>query len=149
MAVTVLRNIVIYSVIMFHANASLIFFVSEIVDNTMYTCQSHIFIAPFLEFRNTKSFWSGSLPNDLLKKSFCTYFCIRHWSRFLPVLRFPLPIFIPPIVPKLPLSIIWGWYNRLIVAAVPSGLSLTQLRIIIIKNNISVLSVQIIRTNFV
>jgi hypothetical protein len=27
-------------------------------------------------------------------------------------------------------SIIWGWYNRPVVAAVPSGLSLTPLRII-------------------
>jgi hypothetical protein len=29
---------------------------------------------------------------------------------FLRVLRFPLPIFIPPISPPSP--IIWGWYNR-------------------------------------
>jgi hypothetical protein len=49
---------------------------------------------------------------------------------FLRVLRFPLPIFIPPIAPQPPLSIIWGWYNRPMVAAVPSGLSLTPLRII-------------------
>jgi hypothetical protein len=47
---------------------------------------------------------------------------------FLPVLRFPLPIFIPPIAPQSS-SIIWGWYNRPEVAAVPSGLSLTPLRI--------------------
>jgi hypothetical protein len=44
---------------------------------------------------------------------------------FLRVLRFPLPIFIPPTVPQSPSSIIWGWYNRPVVAAVPSGLSLT------------------------
>jgi hypothetical protein len=44
-----------------------------------------------------------------------------------------LPIFIPPIAPQSPSSIIWGWYNRPVVAAVPSGLSLTALRIIIIK----------------
>jgi hypothetical protein len=31
------------------------------------------------------------------------------------------------------LSIIWGWYNRPVVAAVPSGLGLTPLTIIIIK----------------
>jgi hypothetical protein len=36
---------------------------------------------------------------------------------FLRVLRFPLPSFIPPIFPPSP--IIWGWYNRLVVAAVP------------------------------
>jgi hypothetical protein len=38
---------------------------------------------------------------------------------FLRVLRFPLPIFIPPISPQSPSSIIWGWYNRPVVAAVP------------------------------
>jgi hypothetical protein len=48
---------------------------------------------------------------------------------FLRVLWFPLPIFIPPIAPQSPSSITWGWYNRPIVAAVPSGLSLTSLRI--------------------
>jgi hypothetical protein len=36
---------------------------------------------------------------------------------FLRVLRFPLPIFIPPIAPQSP-SPIWGWYNRPEVAAV-------------------------------
>jgi hypothetical protein len=50
---------------------------------------------------------------------------------FLRVLRFPLPIFIPPISPQSPSSIIWGWYNRLLVAAVPSWLNLTPLTIII------------------
>jgi hypothetical protein len=44
---------------------------------------------------------------------------------FLRVLRFPLPIFIPPIGPQSPSSIIWDWYNRPEEAAVPSGLSLT------------------------
>jgi hypothetical protein len=51
---------------------------------------------------------------------------------FLRVLRFPLPIFIPPIAPQSPSSIFWGWYNRPVVAAVPSGLSFTPLRQIII-----------------
>jgi hypothetical protein len=37
---------------------------------------------------------------------------------FLRVLRFPLPIFIPPISPQSPSPIIWGWYNRPEVAAV-------------------------------
>jgi hypothetical protein len=41
-----------------------------------------------------------------------------------------LPIFMPPIAPQSPSPIIWGWYNRPIVAAVPSGLSLTPLSII-------------------
>jgi hypothetical protein len=50
---------------------------------------------------------------------------------FLLVLHFPLPIFIPPIAPQSPSYIILGWYNRPVVAAVPSGLSLTPLRIII------------------
>jgi hypothetical protein len=58
------------------------------------------------------------------------------WAGFLRVLRFPLPIFIPPIAPQSSSSIIWGWYNRPVVAAVPSGLSLTQLRIIIKKDRI-------------
>jgi hypothetical protein len=47
---------------------------------------------------------------------------------FLRVLRFPLPIFIPPIAPQSTSSIIWGWYSRPVVAAVPSGLSLTSLK---------------------
>jgi hypothetical protein len=46
---------------------------------------------------------------------------------FLWVLRFPLPIFIPPSAPQSPSSIIWGLYNRPEVAAVPSGLSPTPL----------------------
>jgi hypothetical protein len=37
--------------------------------------------------------------------------------------------FIPPIAPQLPSSIIWGWYNRPVVAAVSSELSLTPVRI--------------------
>jgi hypothetical protein len=56
---------------------------------------------------------------------------------FLRVLRFPLPIFIPPIAPQSPSSIIWGLYNRLEVAAVPSGLIPTPLIIIIIIKAIS------------
>jgi hypothetical protein len=37
---------------------------------------------------------------------------------FLRVLRFPLPVFIPPIAPQSPSPIIWGWYNRPEVAEV-------------------------------
>jgi hypothetical protein len=48
---------------------------------------------------------------------------------FLRGLRFPLPIFISPIALQSPSSIIWGWYNRPVVAAVPSGVSLTPLQI--------------------
>jgi hypothetical protein len=44
---------------------------------------------------------------------------------FLRVLQFPLPVFIPPIAPQSPSSIIWGLYNRPEVATVPSGLSPT------------------------
>jgi hypothetical protein len=44
-------------------------------------------------------------------------------SEILIVLPFPLPIFIPPTAPQTP-------YNRPVVAAVPTGLSLTPLRII-------------------
>jgi hypothetical protein len=32
--------------------------------------------------------------------------------------------------PSSPSSVIWGWYNRPVVATVPSGLILTSLRII-------------------
>jgi hypothetical protein len=39
------------------------------------------------------------------------------------VLRFPLPIFIPPVAPQSPSSIIWGLYNGPEVAAVPSTLT--------------------------
>jgi hypothetical protein len=46
----------------------------------------------------------------------------------LRVLRFSLPIFIPPIALQSPSSIIWGLYNRPEVAAVPSGLSPTPLK---------------------
>jgi hypothetical protein len=46
---------------------------------------------------------------------------------FLRVLRFPLPILIPPTTPHSS-SIIRGWYNRPTVADVPNGLSLTPLR---------------------
>jgi hypothetical protein len=67
----------------------------------------------------------------------------RVWSReilswqsggvegFLRVLLFPLPILNPPIAPQSPSSIIWSWYNRPVLAAVPSRLSLTPLRITI------------------
>jgi hypothetical protein len=51
----------------------------------------------------------------------------RAGAGFLRVLRFPLPVFITPISPQSQLSIIWDWYNRPEVAAVPSGLSLTPL----------------------
>jgi hypothetical protein len=47
---------------------------------------------------------------------------------FLRVLRFPLPILIPPTAPLSSSSIIRGWYNRSTVADVPSGLSLTPPR---------------------
>jgi hypothetical protein len=45
---------------------------------------------------------------------------------FLRLLRLPLQIFIPPTAPQSPSSIIWRWYNRPVVAAVPSGLSLVD-----------------------
>jgi hypothetical protein len=48
---------------------------------------------------------------------------------FLRVLRIPLPILIPPIAAQSPSIIIWGWYNRPVMAAVPSALSLTPLTI--------------------
>jgi hypothetical protein len=65
----------------------------------------------------------GFVDNVALGQVFSEYF------------GFPLPIFIPPVAPQSPSSIIWGWFDRPVVAAVPSGLGLTALRIIIIKNN--------------
>jgi hypothetical protein len=50
------------------------------------------------------------------------------------VLRFPLPIFIPPVGPQSPSSIIWSLYNRPEVAAVPSGLSPTSLKKTLAQN---------------
>jgi hypothetical protein len=38
----------------------------------------------------------------------------------------------PVIFIRPPSSVFWGWYSRPAVAAVPSGLSLTPLRVIII-----------------
>jgi hypothetical protein len=51
---------------------------------------------------------------------------------FLRVLRFPLPIFIPPIAPQSPSFSRLGLYNRPEVAAVPGDVSPTP-QIIIIK----------------
>jgi hypothetical protein len=48
---------------------------------------------------------------------------------FLGVLRFPLLIFIPAVAPQSSSFIILVWYNRPVLAAVPSGLTLTTLRI--------------------
>jgi hypothetical protein len=49
---------------------------------------------------------------------------------FFRVLRFPMPIFIPPTAPQSSSSIIWGLYNMPEMAAVLSGLSPTPLIII-------------------
>jgi hypothetical protein len=43
-------------------------------------------------------------------------------ARFLRVLRFPLPTFIPLIAPQSPSSIIWRLYNRPEVTAIPRDL---------------------------
>jgi hypothetical protein len=40
-----------------------------------------------------------------------------------------LPIFIQPTAPQSSSSITWGWYNRQVMATVPSGLSITPRRI--------------------
>jgi hypothetical protein len=47
---------------------------------------------------------------------------------FFRVLRFLLPILIPPTAPQSSSSIIRGWYSRPTMADVPSGLSLTPPR---------------------
>jgi hypothetical protein len=64
-------------------------------------------------------------------------FLVDKVAGFIRVLRFSLPILIPLTAPQSPSSIIWGWYNRPVVAAVPSGLSLTPIIIIIIINRVS------------
>jgi hypothetical protein len=52
-----------------------------------------------------------------------------HWGRFLPAISVS-----PAKLHSTNCStIIWDWYNRPVVATVPSGLSLAPLRIIIIK----------------
>jgi hypothetical protein len=56
---------------------------------------------------------------------------------FLQVLQFLLPSLIPPTAPQSPSSVIWGWYNRPVVAAVPGGLSLTPLRRIICSRELN------------
>jgi hypothetical protein len=83
------------------------------------------------------SSWTWHLTN--ISSAFIKPIAARVWSckicggqsgagaGFLRVLRFPLPIHIPPIAPQSPSSIIWGLYNRPEVAAVPSGLSPTPL----------------------
>jgi hypothetical protein len=57
----------------------------------------------------------------------------RHWGRSSPSTSVPLSIFIPPIAPQSPSSIIYLWYNGPVAAVGLSGLSLTPLRIMIIK----------------
>jgi hypothetical protein len=51
---------------------------------------------------------------------------------FLQLIRFPLPIFFPPVASHSPSSIIWGRYRRPVVVAIPSGLSLIPPIIIIV-----------------
>jgi hypothetical protein len=50
-------------------------------------------------------------------------FVVDKVTGFLRVLRFPQPIFIPPIAPQSLSSIIWASYNRPVVAALSRGLS--------------------------
>jgi hypothetical protein len=55
-----------------------------------------------------------------------------HWGRFSPSTSVPLPILIPPIAQQSSSSIVRGWYDRPIVAAVPSGLSFTPLLLLLL-----------------
>jgi hypothetical protein len=48
---------------------------------------------------------------------------------FLRVLRFPLPIFTPPVAPESPSSITWGWYSRRVV----DSLSPTENKITVLE----------------
>jgi hypothetical protein len=58
---------------------------------------------------------------------------------FLRVYLFPLLICIPPVSAQSLSSIICGWYNRPVVAAVPSELSLISLTMIVEKNSVNFL----------
>jgi hypothetical protein len=77
--------------------------------------------------------WLPSAATRVRARVWSWGICGGQWcptgAGFLRVLRFPLPVFIPPIAPQSPSSIIWGWYNRSVVSAVPSELCLTPLRI--------------------
>jgi hypothetical protein len=93
---------------------------------------------PFFQNTRYKSI-RNYLKNSLSRRLPTAAAWVRAWARscgicggqsetgagFLRVLRFPLSIRIPPIAPHSSSSIIWGWYNRPVVAAVPSGHSLT------------------------
>jgi hypothetical protein len=48
-----------------------------------------------------------------------------HWGKFSPSISVPIPILIPPTVPRSSSHTIRGWYSDQIVADVPSRLSLT------------------------
>jgi hypothetical protein len=82
---------------------------------------------------------SGLLPNAVVRVRTRVRSCgicggqSGTGARFLRVLRFPLSVLIPPLAPQSPSSIIWGWYNRPIMATVPSGLSLTPLRTMLLR----------------
>jgi hypothetical protein len=69
--------------------------------------------------------WPGFKPESGMWDLWWTKW---RWGSFLWVLQFPLPIIILPIAPQSPSSIFWGWYNRPVVTAVPSGLRLKTLR---------------------
>jgi hypothetical protein len=70
-----------------------------------------------LEIKGSTKYWirschrggPGSSPGQSMWDLWWTKW---HWGTFLLVLRFPLPILIPPTAPHSSSSIIRGWYNR-------------------------------------
>jgi hypothetical protein len=63
--------------------------------------------------------WLHTAANRVQTRVYSSDICRREigdGADILRVFRFPLPIFIPPISPQS--LIIWGWYNRPVVAAV-------------------------------
>jgi hypothetical protein len=100
-----------------------------------FTHEVHVgYLLPGNEFLASCKRWLIKISNVILSRWFpnaAARVRARVWScgicggqsgagaGFLRVLRFPLPIFVPPIAPQSPSSIIWGLYNRPEVDLVP------------------------------
>jgi hypothetical protein len=91
-------------------------------------CQVHVLMFYFSKISNDDraiaqavSRWFSTPAARVRSRVWSSWICGGHsgaGAGFLQVLRFPLPIFIPPIAPQSPSPLIWGWYNRPEVAAV-------------------------------
>jgi hypothetical protein len=97
----------------------------NLTENTVFCCQMRIFwsvkgraIAQMI------SCWLLIAATRVRARIWSCEFCGERSGEGADFLRVivPLPIFIPPIAPQSPSSIICGWYNRPVVAAVPCGI---------------------------